>query len=156
MTKFSLDRIDLAILEALQQDGRLSNVDLAAKVSLSPTPCLRRVKRLEEEGIIHGYRAQLNRRKIGLEVTAFVYINLHEHGPQAGREFLTSAAQVEEIVSCYIVTGAFDFLLEVVTPNLEVYSSVMLDRLGGLPGVKALQTSFVLRCVKEHQQLPLT
>lgn len=155
MTKVQLDRIDLGILDALQRDGRLSNVDLAAKVALSPTPCLRRVKHLEEEGIISSYRAQLNRNRIGLGITAFVHVNLEYHGPQATKAFIAAVSGIDEIVSCHIVTGAFDFLLEVVTPSLEDYSNVMLDRLGGLPGVKALQTSFALRSTKDRERLPL-
>ena len=156
MTNTPLDRIDIRILDALQEDGRLSNVDLAAKVALSPTPCLRRVKRLEEEGVIEHYRTQLNRTKIGLGVTAFVHINLDEHGPQATKAFLASVSAVGEIVSCHVVTGPFDFLLEVVTPTLEDYSNVMVERLGGLPGVKALQTSFALRSTEYRQRLPLS
>lgn len=156
MTNPPLDRIDIKILNFLQEDGHLSNVDLAAKIALSPTPCLRRVKRLEEEGVIERYRAQLNRTKVGLAITAFVHINLDKHGPQATKEFLSSVAAIDEIVSCHVVTGPFDYLLEVVTPTLEDYSNVMLGRLGGLPGVKSLQTSFALRSTKCRQRLPLT
>jgi Lrp/AsnC family transcriptional regulator, leucine-responsive regulatory protein len=150
-----LDRIDLKILALLQQEGRLSNVELAERVALSPTPCLRRVKRLEEEGVIAFYRAELDRRKLGLGVTAFVCINIGDHGPKATELFLSSVNAIDEIVTCHVLSGQFDFLLEVVTPTLDLYASVMLDRLGGLPGVSALQTSFALRTVKGERRLPL-
>ena len=150
-----LDRIDLRILSLLQQEGRLTNVELAERVALSPTPCLRRVKRLEDEGVIAFYRAELDRRQLGLGVTAFVFINIAEHGPKATGLFLTSVDAIDEIVACHVLSGQFDFLLEVVTPTLDHYASVMLDRLGGLPGVSALQTSFALRTVKAARRLPL-
>ncbi|CAN5385952.1 Lrp/AsnC family transcriptional regulator [soil metagenome] len=150
-----LDRIDLRILSLLQQQGRLTNVELAERVALSPTPCLRRVKRLEDEGVIAFYRAELDRRQLGLGVTAFVFINIAEHGPKATELFLTSVDAIDEIVTCHVLSGQFDFLLEVVTPTLDHYASVMLDRLGGLPGVSALQTSFALRTVKAARRLPL-
>lgn len=156
MTSSPLDRIDIRILDALQEDGRLSNVELAAKIALSPTPCLRRVKQLEQDGVIERYQAQLNRSRIGLAITAFVHINLDQHGPLVTRAFLLGVEAIDEIVSCHVVTGPFDFLLEVVTPTLEDYSNVMLERLGGLPGVKGLQTSFALRSTKDGQRLPLS
>jgi Lrp/AsnC family leucine-responsive transcriptional regulator len=151
----ALDRIDLRILSLLQQEGRLSNVELAERVALSPTPCLRRVKRLEDEGVIAFYRAELDRRKLGLGVTAFVCVNIAEHGPKATEHFLASVDAIDEIVTCHVLSGQFDFLLEVVTPTLDHYASVMLDRLGGLPGVSALQTSFALRSIKGVRRLPL-
>ena len=151
----ALDRIDLKILSLLQQEGRLSNVELAERVALSPTPCLRRVKRLEDEGVIAFYRAELDRRKLGLGVTAFVCVNIAEHGPKATAHFLASVDAINEIVTCHVLSGQFDFLLEVVTPTLDHYASVMLDRLGGLPGVSALQTSFALRSIKGARRLPL-
>lgn len=150
-----LDRTDLKILSLLQQDGRLSNVELAERVALSPTPCLRRVKRLEEAGVIAFYRAELDRRQLGLGVTAFVCINIADHGPKATELFLSSVESIDEIVTCHVLSGQFDFLLEVVTPTLDHYASVMLDRLGGLPGVSALQTSFALRTIKAARRLPL-
>lgn len=150
-----MDRTDLKILALLQQDGRLSNVELAEQVALSPTPCLRRVKRLEDEGVIACYRAELDKRKLGLGVTAFVCINIGDHGPKATEAFLSSVELIEEIVACHVLSGQFDFLLEVVTETLDHYASVMLDRLGGLPGVSALQTSFALRTTKSRRKLPL-
>jgi Lrp/AsnC family leucine-responsive transcriptional regulator len=151
-----MDRIDVKILAALQQDGRISNVELAERVTLSPTPCLRRVKRLEDEGVIAFYRAELDKKQLGLGVTAFVCINISDHGPKATEAFLSSVEMIEEIVACHVLSGQFDFLLEVVTETLDHYASVMLDRLGGLPGVSALQTSFALRTTKVRRSLPLS
>jgi Lrp/AsnC family leucine-responsive transcriptional regulator len=151
----NLDRIDLKILSVLQQEGRLSNVELAERVALSPTPCLRRVKRLEDEGVIAFYRAELSKKPLGLGVTAFVCINISDHGPKATEAFLSSVELIEEIVACHVLSGQFDFLLEVVAETLDHYASVMLDRLGGLPGVSALQTSFALRTTKGQRRLPL-
>lgn len=150
-----LDKIDIKILSVLQEDGRISNVDLAERVSLSATPCLRRVKRLEDEGVIALYRAELDKRKLGLGVTAFVYINISDHDSKATESFLSSVELIDEIVACHVLSGQFDFLLEVVTKTLDDYANVMLDRLGGLPGVSALQTSFALRTSKRHRRLPL-
>ncbi|MEO7853824.1 MAG: Lrp/AsnC family transcriptional regulator [Rubrivivax sp.] len=151
-----LDRIDVRILALLQQDGRMTNVELAERVALSPTPCLRRVKRLEEEGIISRYRAELEKSKLGLSVTAFVCVNIADHGPKATEAFLASVESIDEIVACHVLSGQFDFLLEVVTETLDHYAGVMLERLGGLPGISALQTSFALRTSKRGRVLPLS
>jgi len=150
-----LDRTDLKILQILQQEGRTTNVELANQVALSPTPCLRRVKRLEEAGLIRGYRAELDRRKIGLGVTAFVHVNVSEHTPAATEAFLTAAQSIEQIISCHVLAGTFDFLLEVVTSNLDEYSNVMLGKLGSLPGVKAIQSTFSLGSMVNKPVLPV-
>lgn len=151
-----LDRIDVKLLAILQVEGRISNVELAERVALSPTPCMRRVKRLEDAGLIRRYRAELDRRAIGLGVTAFVYVNIDSHGPAATRAFITATERIDQIIACHVLTGAFDFMLEVVTPTLDEYANVMLDRLGGLPGVAALQTCFALRTIRNGQDLPLS
>ena len=155
MARSWMDRTDVRILDLLQKDGRISNVELADRVALSPTPCLRRVKRMEEAGMIVGYRAELDRRAIGLGVTAFVSINIERHGPEATRAFLDAVSGIDEVVACHVLTGAFDFLLEVVTPTLDEYSDVMLERLGGLPGVTALQTMIALKSTLRPRALPL-
>ncbi len=151
----SIDRIDARILAVLQAEGRISNVELAERVALSPTPCLRRVKRLEEAGAITGYRAELDRKKVGLGVTAFVHINIDKHGPETTRKFLAAVEAIDEVVACHALTGRFDFLLEVVTGTMDEYANVMLDRLGGLPNVSAIQTSFCLRSTKRGHRVPL-
>lgn len=151
-----LDRIDRRILAVLQREGRISNVDLAERVALSPTPCLRRVKRLEEQGVIAGYRADLDRRALGLGMTAFVFVNIERHGPRSTQAFVDAALAIEQIVACHVLTGSFDFLLEVVARSLDDYADVMLERLGGLPGVSGLQTCFALRTIKQGPELPLS
>ncbi len=151
-----LDRIDRRILSVLQREGRISNVDLAERVALSPTPCLRRVKRLEEQGVIAGYRAELDRRALGLGMTAFVFVNIERHGPRSTQSFVDAALEIEQIVACHVLTGTYDFLLEVVARSLDDYADMMLERLGGLPGVSGLQTCFALRTLKQGPELPLT
>lgn len=155
MTHAWLDRTDVRILSILQAEGRIANVELADRVALSPTPCLRRVRRLEDEGLIAGYRADLDRRAVGLGVTAFIFVNIEHHGPEATNAFVDAAQAIPQVIACHALTGAFDFMLEVVTPTLDDYADVMLARLGGLPGVSALQTSFALRTVKRGHDLPL-
>ncbi|MEO7057721.1 MAG: Lrp/AsnC family transcriptional regulator, partial [Caldimonas sp.] len=120
------------------------------------TPCLRRVKRLEESGAITGYRAELDRGKVGLGVTAFVHVNLDKHGAETTRRFLAAVDAIDAVISCHALTGTFDFILEVVTGSMDEYATVMLNRLGGLPNVSAIQTSFCLRTTKHGQKLPVT
>lgn len=151
-----LDRIDQRILAVLQREGRISNVDLAERVALSPTPCLRRVKRLEEQGVIAGYRAELDRRALDLGVTAFVFINIERHGPASTQDFTAAALAIDQVVACHVLSGSFDFLLEVVACSLDDYAKVMLERLGGLPGVNSLQSCFALRTLKQGTELPLS
>lgn len=152
----ALDRVDVRILAILQREGRISNVELAERVGLSATPCLRRVKRLEESGLVARYRAELDRRALGLGITAFVRVNIDRHDADATKAFVDGALVIDQIISCHVLTGRFDFLLEVVTTTLDEYANVMLERLGGLPGVSALETSFALRSIKRGHDLPLT
>lgn len=155
MSRNWMDRTDVRILDLLQREGRISNVELAERVALSPTPCLRRVKRMEEAGLIVGYRAELDRRAVGLGVTAFVSINIERHGPEATKAFVEAVSNIDAVVACHVLTGSFDFLLEVVTPTLDEYSDVMLERLGGLPGVTSLQTMIALKSQWRPRTLPL-
>lgn len=151
-----LDRIDLAILERLQRDGRLTNVQLAEKVGLSPTPCLRRVRRLEQLGIINGYRAMLDRKKAGLGITIFVSIKIDGHRAQNAADAQNIFRDMPEVISCHVVSGDADFLLEIVVPDLEAYEELVFHRLLALPVVKDVHSNFVIRTVKEHSPLPLT
>lgn len=151
----SLDDIDLKILETLEADGRLSNVDLAERVGLSPSPCLRRVKRLEAEGIIEGYGARINRTKVGLGLTAFVEVKL-ERPRQADAEHLGQSMQkLPQVLSCYLISGQPDFLLEVVVGDLAQYSNSLLKSLRDHSEIKEVQSSFVLQTVKAPAPLPL-
>jgi DNA-binding Lrp family transcriptional regulator len=149
------DAIDVKILEALQEQGRLTNAELAERIALSPSPCWRRLKRLEAEGVIRGYQAVLDRRKLGLGVTAFVSVLLDNHSEKNAREFEAGVAAISEIISCHNVSGHFDFLLQVVAEDLDRFSYLVLNRVRTLPGVKEMNTSFSLKEVKASSRLPI-
>jgi Lrp/AsnC family transcriptional regulator, leucine-responsive regulatory protein len=151
----TLDRTDLKILDALQVDGRLTNAELAEKVGLSLSPCWRRLKRLEESGVIEGYQAVLNRRALGLGVTAFVRVDIERHTPAMERKFEDAIADLDEIVSCHVISGEGAFMLVVMSDSLESFSKFALDTLMALPGVKDTRTSFSLKEVKSSSALPL-
>jgi Lrp/AsnC family leucine-responsive transcriptional regulator len=150
-----MDDTDRAILHHLQADGRLPNAALAERVHLSPSPCLRRLKRLEESGTIRGYRAVLDRRKIGLGLTAFVELKVNGQSRRRAEELEAAVAEIDEIVACYIVAGEPDFLLEVVVPDLAAYEQLLLHTLLELPGVSGVRSNFTIRTVKEAGPLPL-
>ena len=151
-----MDDTDRAILRHLQSDGRLPNAALAERVRLSPSPCLRRLKRLEEDGTIRGYRAILDRRKVGLGLTAFVEIKVSGQSRRRAEELEKAIAGVDEIVASYIVAGDADFMLEVVAPDLAAYERLLLHTLLELPGVSEVRSNFAIRTVKEPGPLPLT
>ncbi len=151
-----LSRTDRRILETLQAEGQLSNVDLAARVGLSPSPCLRRVKALEADGIIAGYVALLDRRKLGLDVVAFVEVQVDRHNDTVAEAFKHAILRDPAVVTCQAMTGAFDYLLKVVAPNLDAYAEFTMKRLLKMPGVKDVRSSFVLETLKDSTALPLT
>jgi Lrp/AsnC family leucine-responsive transcriptional regulator len=150
-----VDAIDRAILQELQRDGRLSNVALAERVHLSPSACLRRLKALEDAGVIRGYRAILDQRKLGLDLTVFVEVEISGQGPQRGVEFEEAIAKIDEIVSCHGIAGDFEFLLHVVVPNVAAYETLHLNTLLTLPGVTRVRSNIALRTFKEPGPLPL-
>jgi Lrp/AsnC family leucine-responsive transcriptional regulator len=151
----NLDRTDRRILESLQADGKLSNVDLAEKVALSPSPCLRRVKRLEDSGIIAGYRAVLDRKAVGLGLTVFVEIKVGRHSKENAEQLQEALRAIPEVVACHMVSGAADFLAEVVVPDLEAYERLMGDTLLSLPTIVDIRSNFSIRTVKSGAPLPL-
>lgn len=155
MPNMNLDALDRRILAALQEDARLSNVDLAEKVGLSPSPCLRRVKRLEEEGYIRSYRAVLDRRRLGLGLTVYVDIKVEKHSAEnaAGHQRMLEA--IPEVVSAHMVSGEADFLAEVVVPDLAAYEELLTQRLLALPMVKDVRSNFVIRPIKTDGPLSL-
>ncbi len=152
----TLDKFDLAILEQLQADGRLTNTELAQRVGLSPAPCWRRVRALEEAGFITGYRAVIDRRKIGLGVLAFVRLDAERNTGDATRLLEDAIRQLPEVTSCHYISGAGTFELQVVAQDLDSFSRFALQRLINLPNVKDLHTSFSLGEVKAAGALPLT
>jgi Lrp/AsnC family transcriptional regulator, leucine-responsive regulatory protein len=151
----TLDRTDLRILAALQTHGRITNADLAAEVNLSPSACLRRVQKLESDGVIAGYGARLDPRSLGLGLQAFVRVQLSRHDAEAIDQFTERVAEWDEVVSCYALTGDMDYLLQVHVADLDGFSRFLLDRLLNASGVADVNTSFVLRTVKASTALPL-
>jgi Lrp/AsnC family leucine-responsive transcriptional regulator len=151
-----LDRTDRRILAALQQDGRMANVALAEEVNLSPSPCLRRVKSLEDSGVIEGYRAVLDRRRVGLGLTLFVELKVTGHSDELEASLESAFHEMEEVVAAHLVSGpSADFLLEVVVPDLETYEALLLKRLLTLPSVSTVNSNFAIRTIKANGPLPL-
>lgn len=150
-----LDRYDVAILAELQRDARLSNAELAARIGLSAAPTWRRVKWLEEQGYIVGYRAELDRRKIGLGVLAFVRVDAERNNAEATRALEASIRSLPEVIACHYVSGAGTFELQVMCTDLDAYSRWTMDTLFKLPNVKDIHTSFSLGEVKAGGALPL-
>ncbi len=155
MPRPRLDAFDRKILHALQDDARLTNVELAQRIGLSASPCLRRVRLLEEAGLIAGYRAVLSRKQAGLGLTVFVGVKVERHHDEEARAFQEAVKDVGEVVACYLVSGEHDFLLEVVVPDLESYEQFLMGRLLRLPGVVDVRSNFAIRTVKAPAPLPL-
>lgn len=155
MLKLDLDAIDRRILAALQADGRLSNADLADRVGLSPSPCLRRVRRLEQAGLIGGYRAELARDAVGLGLTVFVGVKIGGHADQAAAEFETAVVAMPEVIACHMVAGEADYLLEVAVPDLAAYQRFLLDRLLALAIVREVKSNIAIQALKQGAPLPL-
>jgi Lrp/AsnC family leucine-responsive transcriptional regulator len=152
-----LDRTDRRILEAMQQDGRISNLELAEKVGLSPTPCSRRVKRLEESGIIDQHVTLLNQSALGLKLTAIIGISMDRHTPERFENFERQVNEYPEIIEASVVTGqSYDYLVKAVVPDMEYYEELLLGRLTRIDGVTGVHSSFVLRKVISKTALPLT
>ena len=150
-----LDRTDRSMLYLLQEDGRISNTKIAERLSLSEAPCWRRRKRLEENGFIDNYQANLNREKLGLEVLALVHICFANHTDDAPDQFEAEVQRIPQILSCYNVTGEADYILQIVSENLTSYERFMRTVLRKLPGVTSIRSSLALREVKNSTRLPL-
>ncbi len=150
----ALDGIDRHILESLQRDGRLSNADLAEKVGLSASPCWRRVKALEETGIIKGYVAVVDAKAVGLPVSVFMSVSLTTQVQSALQRFEKAVQQRPEVMECYLMTGDSDYLLRVVVPDLEAYERFVMD-FTRIAGVGQIRSSFALRPVKQGTALPM-
>lgn len=155
MPAASLDRIDLLLLAELQRAGRQTNAELAERVNLSASACLRRIQRLEREGVIAGYRAQVDPERLGLGLQAFVRVQLNRHDSDAIEAFSGFVNQWDEVVACHALTGDMDYLLQVAVRDLEHFSHFLLDRLLNQAGVDDVNSSFVLRTVKAFRGMPL-
>ena len=151
-----IDRIDRRILELLQQNGGLSNQELATQVGLSPSPCLRRVKALEEAGIILNRVTLLDRKKLGLDLTVLILIGMDRHTPERFEEFEARVAELPEVQECYLITGQdADYMLKVAIPDMDAYHIFLLNKITRIPGVSGVHSSFVLRRVIDNTVLPL-
>ena len=151
-----LDRIDKRILALMQSNGRITNLELADAVGLSPTPCARRVKRLEESGLIDRHVTLLNQARLGLNITAMISISMDRHTPERFDNFERQVSQFPEVIECSIVTGqAADYLLKAVLPDMTYYEEFLLGRLTRIAGVTGVHSSFVLRKVIDRTELPL-
>ena len=152
----TLDKLDRKILQEIQLDGELSNLELAEKIGLSPTPCLRRVKKLEQSGIIEKKVTLLNQKGLGLNITAMISIAMDRHTPERFANFEQRVRAFPEVVECSIVTGqAADFLLKAVLPDMAYYEEFLLGRLTRIEGVTGVHSSFVLRKIIDTTELPL-
>ena len=149
-----IDRYDRQILQLLQEDGRISNQDLADRIGLSPSPCLRRVRALEEAGLITGYRAQLDAKKLGLSLMALIGISMDQHTPERFTNFEAAIAQVPEVLECLLITGQqSDYQLRVAVQDMDAYQELLLNRINRIAGVTGVHTSFVLRRVIDRNTL---
>ena len=150
-----IDRVDAEILDMLQENGRLSNAKVAERLSMSETPCWRRLKRLEQDGVIAGYQAVLDRRTLGLGVMAFVQLGCAEHTEAATEEFQKIIQSSPNVLSCHNTTGEADFLLQVVAKDLDDYSRFVERVLRRLPGVSSIRSNISLRELKSSNRLPI-
>lgn len=155
MPKYPLDRTDFRILRLLQNSGRMSNTELADSVGLSPSPCLRRVKLLEQQGIIKRYAAIVDATAVGLPISIFVNVSLHNQERKSLEQFEAHVSGYDEVMECYLMTGSFDYMLRIVVPDLESYEHFLAEKLTRTPGVANIQSSFTLKQVVYKTELPL-
>lgn len=155
MPQMPLDATDYRILDALQQNGALTNVELAQRVHLSPSPCLVRVKALERAGIIERYVALVDPKAVGLALSVFISISLREQTKHALEEFEKRIAEHDEVMECYLMTGDADYLIRVVVPDIAALERFILDSLTPIPGIEKIRSSFTLKQVRYKTALPL-
>lgn len=151
-----LDRYDRRILDVLQKDGRISNQELADRIGLSPSPCLRRVRALEESGLISGYRAMLDAKQLGLSLMALIHISMDRHTPERFANFEERISALPEVLECLLVTGQdADYQLKVVVRDMDAFQALLLEQITRIEGVSGVHSSFVLRRVVDKTALPL-
>ena len=149
-----MDAIDRRIIRAVQADGRITIADLAETVGLSPTPCARRLERLQKDGVITGYGARVDPRKIGLPVTIFVSVELEAQGADVINNFERAVSAFEEVMECYLMTGSRDFLLREVAADLDAFDAFLEHRLMKVKGVRNMRSNFALRALVRRDVLP--
>jgi Lrp/AsnC family leucine-responsive transcriptional regulator len=155
MPRYDLDAIDRRIIAELQSDARLTNVELAQRIGLSPSPCLRRVKRLEDDQYIEGYRAMLRREQVGLAFSVFLSVKIDGHSNQRALKFEKAVVAMPEVVACHLVSGDADYLLEVVVPDLEHYQRFLVGKFLNLPIVREVRSNISIQTLKAGAALPL-
>jgi DNA-binding Lrp family transcriptional regulator len=151
----SLDDIDRRLLASLQEDGRMTNVDLAAKVGLTPPPCLRRVRGLEESGVIRGYHADLDGAKLGYTITVFAMVSLKSQAEDALRQFEDHMRALPEVRECHMLNGEIDFILKIVSRDLQSFQEFLTSKLTPAPNVASVKTSLTIRTAKQLPGVPL-
>jgi DNA-binding Lrp family transcriptional regulator len=149
-----IDSTDRKIIRALQRNGRMSNLDLSEEVNLSPSPCLRRLRNMERDGVIKGYSVDVNASAYGLPVTAFVRLSLDKHSEDIVKHFEQRVQVIPEVLECFVMTGMSDYLLRVVVADLEDYERFVRERLHPLGGISSIDTSFAYGAVKRTQVFP--
>jgi DNA-binding Lrp family transcriptional regulator len=155
MPKMEIDETDLRLLKTVQEDARLSNVELAERIGLSPSPCLRRLRRLEDDGIIKGYMTLLDQKAVGLPVNVFISVTLKEQSEHALDDFEGRIRHLPQVMECYLMTGTADYLLRVVTADLAAYEHFLKEHLTRIPVIASIQSSFALKQVSFRTALPL-
>lgn len=151
-----LDRYDRQILRELQKDGRISNQELAERIGLSPSPCLRRVRALEEAGLIIGYRALVDPKPLGLSLMALIQISMDQHTPERFGQLEAAIGEIPEVIECLLITGqAADYQLKVIVRDMDAYQDLLLNRITGIRGVTGVHSSFVLRRVINKTAIPI-
>ncbi len=151
----NLDKFDIAILKCLQEDARATNVEIAEKVNLSPSPCLRRIRNLEKLGVIRRYTADIDRKEVGLGLTVFVEFKVARHSKENSEAQQAALLAIPEIVSCFLISGTADFLAEVVVEDLSAYERLLTETLLTLPNVTDIRSNFAIRSIKTHGPLKL-
>jgi Lrp/AsnC family transcriptional regulator, leucine-responsive regulatory protein len=150
-----LDNFDIGILEALQEDARATNVEIAERVNLSPSPCLRRIRNLEKSGVIRGYRADIDRKEVGLGLTVFVEIKVSQHSKENSDAQQAALLAMPEVIAAFLISGTADFLAEVVVEDLSAYERFLTEKLLVLPAVSDIRSNFAIRTVKATSPLKL-
>ena len=150
------DRYDRRILQMLQREGRISNQELADRIGLSPSPCLRRVRALEEAGFIIGYRAMVDARAMGLSLTALIHIAMDQHTPERFNHFEAAIKEIPEVMECLLITGQdADYQIKVAVKDMDAYQELLLNRITRIKGVTGVHSSFVLRRVVDRTEVPV-
>lgn len=150
-----LDHIDHKILRHLQENARITNAELADRVGLSPTPCLRRLRRLETDGIIKGYHTEIDREALGVNVTVIILVKLEREDDKTLREFESAIKNRSEVMECYLVTGKFDYFIRVVVPSLAAYETFLSETMLRMPNIATVESSFTLREVERKVVMPI-